>query len=183
MLSFDAHNSPKAEHLRDHDPDLPATSPLPTHSQRRTLSSLKVVHQSRKNRFEPDGLKIHARSHAHPHHTCHRPINCAMHSIHQRRLLLCSPPTIFRRNLAQRISRAPHKRRRRLQQPASLCPKQPHSQTIRRLPTSTPNILTTSTPSQTIFFFDRRFLGPIALAIALVLALCPCRCHCHCHCH
>ena len=51
MLSLDAHNPPKAEHLRDHDISLPATPTLPAHSQRRALHRT-LFHHRDKNRFQ-----------------------------------------------------------------------------------------------------------------------------------
>jgi hypothetical protein len=139
MLSFDAHNPPKAKHIRHHNLDLPATSPLPAHSQRQTLHRNSVP-PSRQKPLPAPRLRGHARSRSRLNHARHRPINSKMRSIHQRWLLLRIPSTIHKRNLAQRLSRAPHKRRRRLQKSAHLHREQSSTQTIRRLSARTHQI-------------------------------------------
>jgi hypothetical protein len=83
MLSLDAHNPPKAEHLCNHDLDVPATSPLPAHSERRTLHRNSVP-LSRAKPLPTPRLRSHARPHPCPNHTSHKRINSQMHSIHQR---------------------------------------------------------------------------------------------------
>ncbi len=74
MLSFHGHNSPKAEHLRDHYFDLPAASPLPAHGQRRTLHR-NALSASRERPLPTPRLRRNARPHPRSHHSGHRPIN------------------------------------------------------------------------------------------------------------
>jgi putative transposase len=51
MLFLDANNPPKAEHLRDHDLDLPATPSLPAHANADLFISTLFQHRD-KNRFQ-----------------------------------------------------------------------------------------------------------------------------------
>ena|SRR3984893_10249400 len=100
---FHGYNPTKAEHIRHHDLDLPATSPLPTRLQRRTLH-LNALPATGQKALRTTWFRRYARPHPRPNYACNKRINSKMRSIHQRRIFLRCTPTNFRRNLAQRLS-------------------------------------------------------------------------------
>ena len=98
FLSTD--NPPQPEHIRHHN----QTNRLQLYFfERPSNRPCSCLFNSNKG---PQSRLVVMPTHAHPHHTCRRPIHSKMHSIHQRWLLLRSPPTISRRNLAQSLPRA-----------------------------------------------------------------------------